>query len=155
MSGNAKYQVVLDSLSAIMKRGGDRTALLREIAATLRQVGDHYSWAGIYLLEGEDLVLAAWHGPQATEHTRIPLGEGICGLAAASGELVNVPDVGQDSRYLMCFPSTKSEIVVPIAGPGGLLGEIDVDSDMQGAFDEEDEAFLRAVARQLAKVLAP
>lgn len=114
---------------------------------------DHYTWVGIYLLEGEDLVLAAWRGPQATEHVRIPVGQGICGLAAQTAQVVNVPDVRKDPRYLMCFPSTRSELVVPIVGSRGVLGEIDVDSDELAAFDGDDEEFLRSVADDLARLL--
>ncbi|MEE9236925.1 MAG: GAF domain-containing protein, partial [Thermoplasmata archaeon] len=76
-------------------------------------------------MEGEDLIQAAWKGPQATEHTRIPIGKGVCGLAALTREVVNVTDVTKDPRYMMCFPGTRSEIMVPILGSHGLLGQID------------------------------
>jgi GAF domain-containing protein len=77
---------------------------------------------------------------------RIPVGEGICGAAAASGETEVVDDVDADSRYLACFPSTRSEIVVPIAYEGRVVGEIDIDSDRPAAFSDEDRAFLERVA---------
>jgi L-methionine (R)-S-oxide reductase len=101
---------------------------------------------GIYLVEGDDLVLGPWKGPQATEHVRIPVGEGVCGAAAASGHTEIVGDVEGDERYLACFPSTRSEIVVPIAYAGRVVGEIDIDSDAPAAFGEADRAFLERVA---------
>ena len=107
---------------------------------------DHYSWVGIYLVERDELVLGPWKGPEATEHVRIPVGQGICGAAAASGQTEVVDDVASDSRYLACFPSTRSEIVVPIAHNGRVVGEIDIDSDVPAAFDEQDRAFLERVA---------
>jgi L-methionine (R)-S-oxide reductase len=110
---------------------------------------EHYSWVGIYLVEGDDLVLGPWQGPEATEHLRIPVGQGICGAAAASGVTEIVDDVNADPRYLACFPSTRSEIVVPIAHEGRVVGEIDIDSDRPAAFGEEDRIFLERVAELL------
>ena len=111
---------------------------------------EHYSWVGIYLVEGDDLVLGPWQGPEATEHVRIPVGQGVCGAAAASGKTEVVDDVNADPRYLACFPSTRSEIVVPIAQNGRVVGEIDIDSDRPAAFDGEDRAFLERVAELIA-----
>jgi GAF domain-containing protein len=107
---------------------------------------EHYSWVGIYFVEGDELVLGPWKGPQATEHVRIPVGEGICGAAAASGRTEVVDDVRADPRYLACFPATKSEIVVPIRYDGRVVGEIDIDSDRPAAFTQDDRAFLERVA---------
>jgi L-methionine (R)-S-oxide reductase len=110
----------------------------------------HYDWVGIYWLDGDELVLGPWIGPQATEHTRIPLGVGICGAAAASGHTEIVDDVEADPRYLACFASTRSEIVVPIFGDGAVVGEIDIDGEDPSAFGEADARFLEEVAALLA-----
>jgi L-methionine (R)-S-oxide reductase len=107
---------------------------------------EHYSWVGIYLVDGDDLVLGPWKGPQATEHVRIPIGRGICGAAAASGRTEIVDDVNADDRYLACFPSTRSEIVVPIVYEGRVVGEIDIDSERPEAFGPDDRKFLERVA---------
>ena len=115
---------------------------------------DHYSWIGIYAVEGNELVLSAYSGPEETEHTRIPVGEGICGLAAATGETEVVPDVSERPEFIACFPSTRSEIVIPIHGPDGVRGEIDIDSDTLDAFDARDREFLESVAAELASVVS-
>jgi len=107
-----------------------------------------YSWVGIYLVEGNDLVIDAWAGPAATEHTRIPIGKGVCGFAAKAGRTEIVSDVSKDPRYLQCFLSTKAEIVVPISHEGAVVGEIDIDSDHLDAFSSVDREFLEAVARK-------
>ena len=74
----------------------------------------------------------------------------MCGAAAESGRTEIVADVDADPRYLACFASTKSEIVVPIFDGGDVVGEIDVDGSDLGAFDEMDARFLEEVAALVA-----
>ena len=136
----------LDAIREILDRGGDADDLLRQVVAVLQERFDDYSWVGVYLVEGDELVLGPWQGPEATEHVRIPVGQGICGAAAATGVTEIVDDVNADPRYLACFPSTRSEIVVPISYEGGVVGEIDIDSDRPSAFGADDRQFLERVA---------
>ena len=142
----SSHSGALESIDRILNRGGDADEVLRQVVSVLHDRFDHYSWVGIYLVEGDELVLGPWQGPEATEHVRIPIGQGICGGAAASGQTEIVDDVNADPRYLACFPSTRSEIVVPIAYQGKVVGEIDIDSDQAAAFSAEDRAFLERVA---------
>ena len=135
------------AVEEIVEQGGD---VLRNVVEALHDRFEHYSWVGIYLVEGDDLVLGPWKGPEATEHVRIPVGQGVCGAAAASGETEIVDDVNADPRYLACFPSTRSEIVVPISHEGRVIGEIDIDSDRPAAFTDDDRAFLENVAELIA-----
>jgi GAF domain-containing protein len=118
----------------------------------LNTLAPTYSWVGIYAVDGKDLVLDAWAGPAATQHTRIPIGKGVCGFAAKAGRTEIVSDVSKDSRYLECFLSTRSEIVVPIAGQSGVIGEIDIDSDQLDAFSSVDREFLEVVARKAGSI---
>ena len=142
----SNYSGALEAIDRILNRGGDADDVLRAVVDVLHERFEHYSWIGIYLVEGDELALGPWKGPEATEHVRIPVGEGICGAAAASGETEVVDDVNADPRYLACFPSTRSEVVVPIAYEGRVVGEIDIDSDQPAAFSAEDRAFLEHVA---------
>jgi GAF domain-containing protein len=139
----------LEAIEAIAERGDED--VLQQVVDVLAREVEHYSWVGIYLVEGDDLVLGPWQGPQATEHVRIPVGQGVCGAAAASGETEIVDDVNADPRYLACFPSTRSEIVVPIAHENRLVGEIDIDSDRPAAFGEDDRELLERVATVVAR----
>jgi len=136
----------LEAIDRIVNRGGEADEVLRAVVDVLHDQFDDYSWLGIYLVEGDDLVLGPWKGPEATEHVRIPVGQGICGAAAATGRTEVVDDVNADPRYLACFPSTRSEIVVPIVHDGRVVGEIDIDSDRPAAFGEDDRALLERVA---------
>ena len=140
------YSGALEAVDRILNRESEADEVLRQTVEVLHDRFEHYSWVGIYLVEDGDLVLGPWKGPQATEHIRIPLGQGICGAAAASGATEIVEDVNEDARYLACFPSTRSEIVVPISYEGRVVGEIDIDSDRPRAFTAGDRAFLERVA---------
>jgi GAF domain-containing protein len=140
------YSGALEAVERILNRETEADEVLRQTVNVLHDRLDHYSWVGIYFVEGEDLVLGPWKGPAATEHVRIPIGQGVCGAAAASGRTELVDDVNADDRYLACFPSTRSEIVVPISYEGRVVGEIDIDSDQPAAFGPEDQAFLERVA---------
>jgi GAF domain-containing protein len=128
----------------------DPKKVLSEVVDFLYQHFDHYSWIGIYLVDGDDLVLGPWRGSAATEHTKIPIGKGICGAAAETGKTELIDDVNSDSRYLSCFVSTKSEIVVPIKKNGKVIGEIDIDSDKKNAFNKADAEFLEKIADMLS-----
>ena len=142
-----EHEAALLEIEALAGRDGDG---LQRVVDLLHERFEDYSWLGIYLVHESDLVLGPWKGPEATEHVRIPVGQGICGAAAASGETEIVDDVNADPRYLACFPSTRSEIVVPIVHEGRVVGEIDIDSDRPAAFGEADRAFLERVAELIS-----
>jgi len=111
----------------------------------------YYNWVGVYLLQGDVLVLGPYVGA-ATEHTIIPVGQGVCGTAVATDTNQVVVDVRLRENYLACSLETRSEIVVLIRDPesGQILGQIDADGHAVGAFDASDEALLEAVAERLA-----
>lgn len=140
------YRGALEAVDRIVNRESEADEVLKKTVEVLADRFGHYSWVGVYLVEQDDLVLGPWKGPQATEHMRIPVGQGICGAAAASGRTEIVDDVNADPRYLACFLSTRSEIVVPIAYQGKIVGEIDIDSDTLAAFGDADRVFLERVA---------
>ena len=131
----------------------DATRAMTSAVATLKASVPRYSWVGIYLLDGNELVLGPYEG-KPSPHTHIPLGRGICGAAAAEKATIIVDDVNADPRYLACSVETKSEIVVPIMQDGTVFGEIDIDSDRPAAFGAADRALLEPVAALLAEQLA-
>lgn len=136
-----------------LRENWSRDRILDEVVGALHAANPKYHWVGIYLLVGDVLVLGPYRG-KPTIHTRIPIGEGICGLAARTRETVNVPDVRQDPRYIACSLETRSEIVVPILDGDCVYGEIDIDSDDEAAFDQADREQLEQVARLLIPILA-
>ena len=108
-----------------------------------------YNWTGFYMLDPGDpetLVLGPFVGAP-TPHVRIPVSQGICGAAVASGKTVIVDDVSADPRYLSCSIDTRSEIVVPVYANGKVIGEIDIDSHDPAAFTDADRLFLEETAQ--------
>jgi len=142
------YKIAEQKIKGIITKNKS-TTILQGIVDVLYESFEKYSWVGIYLVEGDDLVLGPWRGKQATEHIKIPIGKGVCGSAAQSGKTEVVDDVSKDSRYLSCFLSTRSEIVVPIKKKNTVIGEIDIDSDLSAAFNKTDEIFLEKIADML------
>jgi GAF domain-containing protein len=145
---------VLDRVRAAIAAEPDANRAMAAAVAMLKERMPDYTWVGIYLLDGNELVLGPFAG-KPSPHTRIPLGMGICGAAAAEEATLIVDDVNADPRYLACSTETRSEIVVPILRRGAkgineVLGEIDVDSDRPAAFGASDKDLLEAIAALLA-----
>ena len=150
--GKVSYDALAERLEKIIHSGSQRKAITDFVCRELRKI-PHYTWVGIYEVKGDDLVLTSWSGPSATQHVRIPVGQGICGAAVTAKETVVVPDVSNDPRYLACFLNTRSEIVVPILKDGSAVAEVDIDSDQLNAFGTPDTGFLAWVADELANIL--
>jgi GAF domain-containing protein len=144
---------VVTTIRSALEASSDATEAMTRAVAILKADVPAYTWVGIYLLEGDELVLGPFLG-KPSPHTRIPLGRGVCGAAATAKATIVVDDVNADPRYLACSIETKSEIVVPIMLRSEVLGEIDIDSDSYGAFGPADRTRLEAVAALLAPRLA-
>jgi L-methionine (R)-S-oxide reductase len=144
-----EYEKTLDEIRTAIECEPDTTRALARTVNLLKTRLCDYNWVGIYLLDGNELVLGPFEG-KPSPHTRIPLGRGICGAAATERATIIVDDVHADPRYLACSLETKSEIVVPIMRGDEVFGEIDVDSDMPAAFGERDRQLLEEVATLLA-----
>lgn len=146
------YAQHAERIRQAVANAADADSASTRVVAYLKDAITHYSWVGVYILEGDELVLGPYRG-KPSPHSRIPLGRGICGAAATAGATIVVDDVNADPRYLACSIETQSEIVVPIMRDGVVLGEIDIDSDAKAAFGEQDRALLEAVAANLSEKL--
>ncbi len=126
--------------------------LMRHAVRTIESSDDRYDWVGIYLLNEDDqeLWLHNYVG-EPTEHAKIPVGTGVCGRAVAEKTNQNVPDVSQEENYLACSPHVQSELVVLIRAGDDIFGQIDIDSEEEAAFAEEDEIGLQGIADKLAE----
>lgn len=136
-------------ISALENSGATGSGL-RKLAMELLDRLPDYNWSGIYRLEGDELVLDEYVGA-ATDHTRIPVGRGVCGTAVAENQNQVIEDVRDLENYLACSTQTRSEIVVLIRSGEQILGQIDIDGHRVGAFDQSDEMLLERIAKVLAE----
>lgn len=115
---------------------------------------DKASWVGIYWLRGTELVLGPFRGAD-TEHETIAVGSGVCGTAVAQDEDQIVADVREFDNYIACSPTTRSELVVLIRSRGEVIGQVDMDADEVGAFNETDHIVVRTVADSFGGLVEP
>jgi L-methionine (R)-S-oxide reductase len=138
---------VLGEIHAYADHEDDLIAVLANITGVLKAHHPHYSWVGFYLFGrgSEEMILGPYQGPP-TCTTRIPIGAGICGLAARERRTIILPDVRQDLRYIACSPTVRSEIVVPLLDGERIFAVLDLDSNDLDAFGSEDQSLLEKVA---------
>ncbi|MDQ3862580.1 MAG: GAF domain-containing protein [Actinomycetota bacterium] len=117
--------------------------VLNEVVRRVHEAHPSWDWSGIYLLVGDALVLGPRTAP--ADHSRIGIGEGVCGTAVFEERNQVVEDVRQVENYLACSIDTRSELVVLIRDAGKIVGEFDIDSDTVGAFTQGDEALLEEI----------
>ena len=140
---------VLKALNEKLTTNNNRDKILKYAVELLKKGFPKYTWVGIYLLQGGELVVHNYIG-KPTPHEVIPVGKGICGAAVQEGKSIIVSDVNADPRYLACTLETRSEIVVPIRSPEQIYGEIDIDSDLADSFHDGDKEILEKCADILA-----
>ncbi|PYO96674.1 MAG: diguanylate cyclase [Gemmatimonadetes bacterium] len=143
---------IVRALRAAHVHDASRAELLQLACDRLRGLGAPYTSVYAYMLHDGELVLEAFAGRE-TEHTRIPVGRGVCGTAVATGEDQNVPDVAAVGNYLACNLETKSELVVLIRRGQTTLGQLDVDSDVPAGFTEPHHRAVKEIADALAVLL--
>lgn len=129
---------------ALLSVSRDRVANAANLSALLYQGLDAVNWAGFYFLRDGQLVLGPFQGLPAC--VEIPIGAGVCGVAAASREVQRVADVHAFEGHIACDANSESEIVLPLERDGTLIGVLDVDSPVRDRFSAEDEAGLRIIA---------
>ncbi len=127
---------------------------LTQICELLQSSINYYDWVGFYFANHQNrtLHLKAFAG-EATEHTVIPFGKGICGQVALSNKNFVVADVNAQNNYISCNINVKSEIVIPLFKDRENIGQIDIDSNTPDPFTINDEDFLVWVNAQVATIL--
>jgi GAF domain-containing protein len=146
------YADLSAELDALLAGEPDPVANAANAAAAIFYSLDRLSWAGFYFLRGDQLVLGPFQGRPAC--LRIPLGQGVCGTAAATRASMLVPDVSRFPSHIACDPASRSELVVPLLDGGALLGVLDLDSPDLERFDAADQQGCEALARIIARHLA-
>lgn len=145
------YSALARAAGALVEGEPDPVANMANMAAAIWQFVPDLNWAGFYRLIGDELVLGPFIGKPAC--IRIPLGQGVCGTAAALGTTQVVPDVHAFPGHIACDADSRSELVVPVVSGSRVIAVIDLDSPSPGRFDEDDAAGMRLVAQVAALVI--
>lgn len=143
-----RYRELLAAADALTAGERDGVANMANVAALLWDMLEDVNWTGFYRLIEGDLVLGPFAGRPAC--IRIALGQGVCGVAAASGQTQLVPDVHAFPGHIACDAASVSELVVPVLRDGRVIAVIDCDSPRPARFDAEDAAGIEALAALLA-----
>jgi GAF domain-containing protein len=130
------YASLVVQLLSLLKGEHDFIANAANFSALLFNALPNVNWAGFYFLQGEELVLGPFQGNPAC--VRIPMGQGVCGVAAHQCETIIVPNVHEFPGHIACDVASNSEIVVPLFDGERLLGVLDLDSPLIGRFDDQD-----------------
>ncbi len=130
------YANLVVQLLSLLKGEHDFIANAANFSALLFNSLPNVNWAGFYFLQGEELVLGPFQGNPAC--VRIPMGQGVCGVAAQQCETIIVPNVHEFPGHIACDVASNSEIVVPLFDGERLLGVLDLDSQTIGRFDDQD-----------------
>lgn len=141
------YRDLSAQLSSITEDERHPIPNLANAAALLWGALHRINWAGFYLMIGGELVLGPFQGKPAC--IRIPVGKGVCGTAAETGETQLVHDVHKFPGHIACDSASNSEIVIPLRNGGEIIGVLDIDSPEKNRFDAEDQIGLEAFARIL------
>lgn len=143
------YRQLRDAAAALTEGETDAVANMANVAALVWEFVPGLNWAGFYRMVDGELVLGPFAGRPAC--IRIPLGRGVCGAAAASGETQIVADVHAFPGHIACDAASRSELVVPVLRDGQVIAVIDLDSPDLARFDAEDAAGFEALAALLAE----
>src|SRR5579863_10431852 len=92
---------------------------------------------------------AIGHRPEVIEHWRIPMGDGIIGAAATTGQAIRVGDVSKDPRYLPAVDAVRSEMAVPLIVRGRVIGVMDIESRQPDYFTPAQQTILTLVASRI------
>ncbi|HEX6044071.1 MAG TPA: GAF domain-containing protein [Pyrinomonadaceae bacterium] len=130
------YASLVVQLLSLLNGEHDMIANAANFSALLFNSLPNVNWAGFYFLQGEELVLGPFQGNPAC--VRIPMGKGVCGVAAQQCETIIVPNVHEFPGHIACDVASNSEIVVPLFDGERLLGVLDLDSQAIGRFDDQD-----------------
>ena len=130
------YASLVVQLMSLLKGEHDFIANAANFSALLFNSLPNVNWAGFYFLHGDELVLGPFQGNPAC--VRIPMGKGVCGVAAQQLETIIVPNVHEFPGHIACDVASNAEIVVPLFDGERLLGVLDLDSPTIGRFDDQD-----------------
>lgn len=148
VSDEDRYRELVNAADALTEGEADAVANMANLASLIWSFVPNLNWAGFYRMVSDELVLGPFVGRPAC--IRIPLGQGVCGAAAAVGETQLVEDVHAFPGHIACDPASRSELVVPVLRDGEVIAVIDLDSPDKARFSDTDAWGIEALAARIA-----
>jgi len=158
-----KLKAELDVLYGVTQRTSSSLTSAEVVKTTLEAIERlGYPMAAVLLFDDPRRELVLQPSPSVPREqwwSRIPVGEGVTGEAAKTGEVVVVADTARDPRYIRRggtgggVGGGKSEIAVPLKLKGRLIGVLDVERRRTGAFGDQDVRILSSFANQAATAI--
>ncbi|MEP3422567.1 MAG: GAF domain-containing protein [Erythrobacter sp.] len=148
-----RYRQLCEAADALTHDESDAVANMANVAALLWEFVPDLNWAGFYRVGtnakgAPELVLGPFVGRPAC--IRIPIGVGVCGVAAKDATTQRVEDVHAFPGHIACDAASQSELVVPVIRDGAVVAVIDLDSPKTNRFSEEDAEGIEALAQLLS-----
>ncbi len=148
MKTTNSYPLLLKQLKALLAGESNMVTNLSQFASFVYHHIETLNWAGFYLsYQNQHLQLGPYQGAVAC--TKIPLGKGVCGTAAADMRSLVVDDVNQYEGHIACDSRSQSELVCPLIVNQQLVGVLDLDSPVKGRFSEADKIGIEALVQVL------
>jgi Nif-specific regulatory protein len=153
-----KLSLLLE-LGALLAREVELDALLGALGTRIAKAM-RAERATVYLVDAAsgDLRSRVADLPEIRE-IRLPPGQGVAGHVAETGEIVNVRDATREPRFFKGVDkatgyTTRTMLTAPIRDSRrAIRGVVQVLNKNDGVFTDEDEAFLLALAAQVAQAL--
>ena len=146
-----QYAQLAAQAEALFAGEQDRIANAANLSALIYHALPDLNWVGFYFFDGNELVVGPFQGLPAC--IRIPLDKGVCGAAATTRQTQRVADVHAFPGHIACDSASRSELVMPLALEGALIGVLDLDSPVPGRFDVDDQAGLETIAALFVSTL--
>ncbi|GIU53306.1 MULTISPECIES: GAF domain-containing protein [Shewanella] len=145
------YDTLNRQVLALMDGEDDLIAGMANFSALLNDNLDDINWVGFYIKRNDQLVLGPFQGKVAC--TRIIIGKGVCGTAAALDQTQLVEDVHQFEGHIACDAASNSEIVVPVHHGKDVIAVLDIDSPSLNRFDKDDQKGLENLVKSFESCL--
>jgi L-methionine (R)-S-oxide reductase len=145
------YHDLTAQATALLSGESNLIANMANLSAVIFNSLEDVNWAGFYLVENNELVLGPFQGQPAC--IRIPIGKGVCGTCAATGETQMIGDVHAFDGHIACDAASNSELVVPFFDGAELVGVLDIDSPLINRFDEDDKLGAQALVKVLVEAV--
>lgn len=143
---------LIGAARGIVAGEADMIANMANLAALAWEMLPDLNWAGFYRVIDGGLVLGPFQGRPAC--IRIALGQGVCGVAAATGETQCVANVHAFPGHIACDAVTAAELVAPVLVAGVAVAVLDLDSPVAGRFAAADVAGAERLCALLAATLS-